>query len=703
MRRIIAPGLAQDADSDTRLAAGKHSPAAGKAKGRRAKRGSARTRMPPVQTSSSRARVARHLAAAAACVALAIAWTFPLVRHLSTHIPGSEAGDNVTFLWNFWWMRQALAASSDVFRTTSLFVPTGSDLTLHTHTALPAFVGATLLARLSVPSALNVTIVAALALNAFFGYLLGWRVTRDHAAGMLAGIIAGGSPFVSAHLHGHFNLIHVWTIAAFAIAAHGAIVERSTRSAVAAGLVLGLTAYVDYYYVVFEAMLAFVLAASEARDWSLSFHRGSGSRRRWASIVAALLVIVAAAITAIFFTGGFAIPIGSIRLTMRSAFNPLQAFWLLMAVWLWLRLAPAFAAPPSPHFDARAMARALAIVAAVFVVTAAPIIWKAIAAIAHGDYVTQRHFWRSGPRGIDVATLVLGNPFNAAFGLRLQAWYRSIGIDVLEATAWLGLVPLALAVLGIARGWRSPDIRRWTAVIAVFFVWALGPHLMALGFNTGMILPQALLRYLPIVSNARIPGRALAVVFLALAVLCACAVAEWRRRTALPGWPLAALALAVVVDFLPAPFPLTALERPAIYETLRARPETGALCELPLGMRDGFAERGHLDERVLFFQTLHGRPITGGFAARLSPSVLAMYDGDPLLSTLLRLSGPPSTVDAALPDRQLAGLLLRKHGIGFVMLNRATAPAALIEYVGMLPLRLIAEERERSLYVVETH
>jgi hypothetical protein len=35
------------------------------------------------------------------------------------------------------------------------------------------------------------------------------------------------------------------------------------------------------------------------------------------------------------------------------------------------------------------------------------------------------------------------------------------------------------------------------------------------------------------------------------------------------------------------------------------------------------------------------------------------------------------------------------------MLNRATAPPALVEYVGMMPLRLVAEERERSLFVVE--
>ena len=44
-------------------------------------------------------------------------------------------------------MRTALASKVDFFHTAYLFAPAGTDLTLHTHTALPAFVGATVLGR----------------------------------------------------------------------------------------------------------------------------------------------------------------------------------------------------------------------------------------------------------------------------------------------------------------------------------------------------------------------------------------------------------------------------------------------------------------------------------------------------------------------------------------------------------------------------
>jgi hypothetical protein len=46
---------------------------------------------------------------------LAIVHTYPLVRRLGSHLPGLGLGDNVSFVWNGWWMREALASSSADF------------------------------------------------------------------------------------------------------------------------------------------------------------------------------------------------------------------------------------------------------------------------------------------------------------------------------------------------------------------------------------------------------------------------------------------------------------------------------------------------------------------------------------------------------------------------------------------------------------
>lgn len=634
--------------------------------------------------------------------ALSVVWTLPLVRHFSTHLPGTGYGDNVTFLWNFWWMRQALTTEVEFFRSAALFAPFGTDLTLHTHTALPAFVGAIVLGGLSPLEALNVTIIISVFLAGFCTYALSFRITGDKTGAAVAGAIFGTSPFLAGHLQGHFNLTHAWVLPLFALALHETVDRQSARWAVAAGLVLGATAYVDYYYLVFEGVLALMLIGFYARRWR-AFRRSPDARSRLlANVIAVLILVDIALLAAIAITGGFAGTVLGVRISVRNWFNPLQALWLLSGVWLWLRLRPRVASVENPAVDVQRLRWVLLCTVAVFLVSAAPVIWNAVELMIRGDYVTQRHFWRSGPAGVDVSTLVLGNPFHGLWGESISRLLDARGIDVVESSAWIGVAAGILTIWALRRLWAQAAVRCWAVIGGAFFLWALGPHLTVFGVNTGMILPQALLRYLPILSNARIPGRAMVVVYLAVAILSAFALADLRRRSqwrsVLAGGALAA----VLIDFMAAPVPLVSLSAPAIYETVRGHSGAGILLELPIGLRDGFGVRGQLDHRVLFYQTRHEMPVTGGFAARLSPNVVAAYDADPLFSALLRLSD--STADeqhVSLPDRETAAAILRSRGIRFVMLNLETAPFSLVRYVqGVLPLIEVARQGERVLYEV---
>jgi hypothetical protein len=652
-----------------------------------------------------------HIGAGAVFAFMALVWSYPLAFHLATHLPGPGAGDNIDFLWNFWWMRTALGSRLDVFSTPYLFAPSGMDLTLHTHTALPAFVGATMLRGVSIVTAQNLTILATLFLNGYCAFVLAWRLTRDHGAALLAGIVFSGSPYVAAHLNGHFNLIAAWTIPLFVLAASKAVVSTTPGAAIVAGLILGVTAYIDYYYVVYEAVLLLCLVAFAAAQWTMVVRGMSAGTRRRLAVVGALILLDLAILAAIAITGGFETRIGPLRISARDTFNPLQAFWILVAIFLWLRTRPSIEIRPSDERTARCVIRAVLIVAGVFLLAAAPLVWKGAALFLRGAYVSPPLFWRSSSKGVDLATLVLGNPFQGLWGKDVQSLYGRLGIEVIESTGWLGIVPLLLAgstVRRLLRGdWRgtpaSHVIRQWTIIGVAFFIWSLGPHLMAFGINTGMPLPQALLRYLPIVSNARVPGRAIVVSYLALAVLGAIAMAEWRRGSRRPLLILVVASLAVTVDFLPAPFPLVSLDRPPIYQILRDRPEPGAVCELPFGIRDGFGERGSFDDRVLFYQTIHQHALVGGFVGRMPRAIAAKYENDPLLSALLRLSSRHGARHPmqSLPGPELAANRLRENGIAFVVLNRETASPALTEYAErVLPLRLLVTNGDRSLYVV---
>jgi len=231
-------------------------------------------------------------------------------------------------------------------------------------------------------------------------------------------------------------------------------------------------------------------------------------------------------------------------------------------------------------------------------------------------------------------------------------------------------------------------------------MWALGSHVHVAGDNTAFIAPGVLIRYLPLASNARMPGRAIVLTYLALGVISAIALERIpaSRRT-VATW----IAIAVVaVDFSITPFPTTLLDCPAIYTTVATRPENGVLVELPLGLADGLGEVSPVDHQMFVCQTVHGRPVVGGVLARLPPEVLARYRADPLISTWLRLSGAkggavpaPATADASVAAQTMAA-----DGISFVVLNRRTASLELRNFVEHeLPVRVIADDGERTLYV----
>src|SRR5262245_38620246 len=193
----------------------------------------------------------RHVGPAILFAALAVVSTYPLVRHLGTHIPG-QAGDNYSFLWNFWWMRQALA-SPDVsfFHSTHLLAPDGVDLVNHPHTALQASVAATILGGLPLVVSLNIIVLLSVFLTPVCTYALPFDITPDVRAAILAGVIAAGSPYMSAHMLGHFDLLSVWVLPLIALCLRRALATGRTAWMVGTGLTFAIAAYTAYYYVVY--------------------------------------------------------------------------------------------------------------------------------------------------------------------------------------------------------------------------------------------------------------------------------------------------------------------------------------------------------------------------------------------------------------------------------------------------------------------
>jgi len=656
--------------------------------------------------------VARHAGVALGFIALSIVLTWPLIRQLGTHVPGETADDNVTFLWNFWWMRHALATDlAGVFQTTFIFYPVGTDLVLHTTTALNAFAGATVFGGLSIVTALNLTTIGACVLNGFSAYLLAYRVTAHRLASITAGVYFAASPCLSGYVAGHFNLYSAWGLPLFAYFWISALDDRSWIHAAVAGAVLAAIVYTDYYYVVYA--VAFAMLVLLAQSLRVKVHRAEAPHTRtlFDHVLLGITILAIVMMIVIAVSGGGVIEIGSLRLSLTTGQNLRTLAWVTGLAWLWRRRRPwlrvglvrwtlSTGNPGGPDFAGprRSALQVLLIASATFFILSLPVLVPALHVMTSGNYVTQVYRWRSAPAGLDLVSLVAGNPNATLGGGLVRRLYTAIGLDPLGEAAWLGLVPI-VTIIGTGGAWiRRPGATMWLLIGAFFFIWALGPFLMVFGANSGLLLPQILLRYIPIAANARVPSHAIVMASVAVAVLLAFAIGPSRIGRSRKLW-LGITAL-MLIELCPAPIPSIALDRPAVYTQLAAMPY-GAVLEIPLGLRDGFGAEGRVDPAVMYYQSIHGKPIMGGYISRLSPEISARYHSSPVLDTLLRLCSAEKVPPPTLSESLDAASYFKSLGVRYVVVNTEMATIETRDYVRAMPVRLLTTDGPRELYVIE--
>jgi hypothetical protein len=633
-----------------------------------------------------------HAAAAAFFAVLACVFSYPLVLNLSTHVPGPP-GDNFAFVWNFWWFRFALASGASVFECPYLFAPFGVSLVLDTHTALQSYTGATLLAPLSIVAAHNVVLLAGLVANGIATYALAYTQVRRALPAVLAGVIFSTSAYVGLHLLGHFNLVHAWVLPVAALAWTNYVERPSFGTAALVGLAFAVVLYSDYYYFVYA--LLFALLWTLTTEWRVSIEFGAAKNKTPERIVLTTIAILGIVIVVILATGGGDVSIGGSRISIHGIRNPTTGVWILLLVWAAMRSRVRL--QRRPETSLRTALRNLGWTVAIGAVLALPLLISAFALVAAGDYVAPEHMWRSAPGGVDVLALVAGNPMHAVYGPFVSRLFDDLHIGLIDQAGWIGLAPIliGLAVLK-ARPHVALEYRRWIIVTAFFLIWSAGPFLQIAGRATGIILPQFFARFVPLLSNARIPGRGFVMVMLGAALLCALAVTElgWRRRTI-----LTVIAVALL-DGLVAPYPLSPVPASkAIEQYLASDPRAGSVLTIPMGYQDGFEEVGSFNARRLSYQMWHERPIVGGYISRVPDRIKRGYQDRPAIAALMAMSRNTAPAPPPLPDDLRRALA--DDGIAFVMVVRIGAPALPtredLERHGLL---LVVDESDRELYVV---
>lgn len=554
-----------------------------------------------------RARI--HALVMALYIALAVALTWPLVRHLGTHVPGSYtwAFDEYTFIWNAWWFRYALFdLGQNPLYSTHTFYPLGISLVLYTYNLFNALISLPFQPFLPLPVISNLTFLLATVLSGYGTFFLlevlltSSRIT-DHGsrisyvAAFLAGLVYsfGSYRMVYAAI-GHVNWWSTAWIPFFALFLIKTIGEPRLRNAVLAGIFLVLAMLCEMTFGVFLGMITLIVLAFVI-----------GQRAEVAGGLPALLK----------------------RLVMMG----------LVAAVLYL-----------------------------------PVLVPILGEMFGGyELAGWGEAEKLSVDLLGLVTPTALHPMGGDWAETLQKTQEGTSRFRDVNAVFLGWAGLALAVVGAVRYRRR--LAAWIASFVAFTVFSLGPLLQINGrsifdlddLTVNVPLPFILLHYIPVVKANRVPNRFSVVLMLSLAVLAGFG-AYWllrklgRSSVLLVSGSFLLVAL-LLFEHWSVPLPLTDARIPPVYEQVVADPEDFAVLQLPMGWRNSFGVQGAESTQTQYYQTYHHKRLLSGNISRNPPFKFDYFEQVPILDSLITIQ-TYGEVDA---ERRAADRVTADEFVGF--------------------------------------
>jgi hypothetical protein len=578
-----------------------------------------------------------HLLALAGYTLLTLVLTDPIAGKLFTEVPGG--GDAWQHIWNLWWVKESLLdLHTNPYQTDLLYYPQGVNLYFHTLVLTAGLVGIPLqLLGFNLIATYNLVILSSFVLAGYGAFLLCRYLTANPWASFVGGTVFTFSPYHFAHVYGHMNLVSLQWIPFYVLLLLKALDAQgdgnlargdvpSPRSglrekhrglwfAAGAGALLAVNAYTEWLYAIFLVILTGLLLA-----WRVlvpAERRLLAERVGWANV--GLRIVVA-----------------------------LGVFFLLVSPIFFPTLAEAgrgYAQQPPRE----------------------TLVYSSDAVLAFTPSELHPMWGKS--------ILEFANRLAPYTPMKHQS----------ERVVFLGYTVLALAAYGLWR-WRGRlSVLFWGFTALLTWLLSLGPILQLMGksrftvFEVVVPLPYLLLYKLPLFSIMRTPARLTVLTMLALAVVVAFAVKSLLDRTgrtesaasqasiepitgvrALINWR-GALALAVAAlilfEFLSTPYPTVPPGWGVpIYSRIAQEPGRFALLELPLRPFGDY----------MAYQTVHGKPIVGGYLSRQPPYTLEQQE--PSIKYLLDPTDPSDPI-RDLVDEGAGADALRRLGVKYVIIR----------------------------------
>ncbi|HEY9464641.1 MAG TPA: hypothetical protein VIR54_16220, partial [Vicinamibacterales bacterium] len=233
-----------------------------------------------------------HVAALAAYVVVAIAFSWPLPLNMRTHLTGVPGGDTGVYVWNQWVFRHEVLQEGHLpYFTDRIFaLSEPTNLSLHNYTAFQNLLALPLIGILGVVTTFNVIYLLMTVLTAYATFLLAKHVSGHVAESWLAGALFAWSPLLVTRGTEHFSLVAAAPLAIFLLVLLKADGHERFRDALALGATEWLAASTDVYYAVYCLLIGAIFLAARVVAIHRSPQAGRSVAVRWALDVLILSV-----------------------------------------------------------------------------------------------------------------------------------------------------------------------------------------------------------------------------------------------------------------------------------------------------------------------------------------------------------------------------------------------------------------------------
>ncbi len=269
-----------------------------------------------------------------------------------------------------------------------------------------------------------------------------------------------------------------------------------------------------------------------------------------------------------------------------------------------------FIKQPEKRFSIRRQLSKIAPIMLIGGALAAPLALSALTQAKSGNF----RLWTESPEfAADLAAFILPHSFHLLKGIVAGLNAKMAG-NAWESAAFLGFIALPLALCAIAKSKiRHKGYFAYLALTGLIL--SLGDHPSWLGKPIDFIkLPGYLFDFIPPLDAIRSPGRFIFLTYLAMGVLVGAAsemIIQSVKTKAAVATRLIPISLSLLLffDFCSVPFELTKIPIPEFYRTLKSESGDFSILNIPFTTMQAC-------ERHMYYQTVHHRPISGGFLAR---------------------------------------------------------------------------------------